>query len=211
MNHDPNELAVVNDIENKSTPIEAPKTEVQTGDSENQPVIPTVEELNARPAQFNSEQTPMGVDPDAPYGRNKDGSPAKKRGRKAPTSGDLFDRLDSVTPSTASQARPLPNAARSAIVTDYRPVASLATGLFIAVPQMFLGADWAPEDAASEKIIADAFYNYFRAKGISEMSPELALGIALGSHAVSRINKPTVKGRIAQGVEWIKSTIKRRR
>lgn len=214
MNLDPNELTVIDDTEKQSTANEGSKETPPIDDSENQPIIPTVAELNApkpvHSGQFNDAIPPnQGVDAEAPYGRNKDGTPAKKRGRKGSSNGDQFDRLDSVTVSTPSrtpQARGLPS---PAIVTDYRPIASLATGLWIGIPQLIFGEDWKASES-DEKLIADAFYNYFRAKGITEMSPELGLGLALGSYVVVRINKPTVKSRILSGVEWIKSKITRR-
>lgn len=208
MNHDPNELVVISDVEKQTAPIEPVSNAPQVGGSEDQPIIPTIEDLNAKSAVFNDPPN-LGVDADAPYGRNKDGSPAKKRGRKTLTGGDLFERLDSVTPSTQSQAHRLPSGSKPVIVTDYRPVANLATGLWIGIPQIFFGEDWKPENEGQEKVIAEAFHSYFRAKGIAEMSPEIGLYLALGSYTIVRINKPTVKSRLESGVAWLKSRFKR--
>lgn len=195
MNTDPNEIEVIKDV-------------VENADE--QPIIPTLEDLSPPPIQSVPADPPIqGVDPEAPYGRNKDGSPARKRGRKTGSADGQFARLDSVTESSQSQAHRLPKGIKSGIVTDYRPIANLATGLWIGIPQIIFGEDWKAENEGQEKVIADAFHNYFKAKGITEISPEIALSLALGSYAIVRVNKPTVKNRIESGVAWLKAKIKR--
>lgn len=195
MQTDPNALAVDDDV----TPaIEQPIPEI-----EKEPVIPTLDELNPpKTVEFNDAAN--GVDPDAPYGRNKDGTPAKKRGRKSGTTGDLFDRLDSVTESTQRRQTFQQSVKSTSIALDYRPIASFATGLWFGIPQMFFGDDWKPE-SADEPIIAKAFYDYFKAKGIAEVSPELGLVLALSSYTIVRVNKPTVKSRLSSWFAWAKS------
>lgn len=189
MNSDPNNLTVEDD----TVPIEN-----LIAATEEQPVIPTVEELTSHAVPKN------GIDGDAPYGRNKDGTPAKKRGRKAGTTADLFDRLDSVTPSTPSHKGSPPIGQGVPIAWDYRPIANFATGLWFGIPTMIFGDDWKPEPA-DEPIISKAFYDYFKAKGIAEVSPELGLGLALLSYTVVRVNKPTVHTRLQSIFAWIKT------
>ena len=190
MKTDPNSLDVVND----AAPIKAP---IET--EENQPIIPTVEELQTPPE--------ASIDSEAPYGRNKDGTPAKKRGRKVLTpgeSGDLFARLDSVTPSTASR-KPLPRDKTGAsIVTDYQALGETAANLWFNVPQIFFGADWAPKPE-EVPVVARGFRDYFKAQGIQELSPTLSLCLVLGAYTLERANKPTVQSKLQSMFAWIKS------
>lgn len=183
---DPNELIVENDVPTIA-PVEVP-------------IIPTAEELAPLTPAFN-DAAPE-IDPDAPYGRKADGTPAKKRGRKSPNeSGDLFDRLDSVTQSTLRPQREKPIPTVQTIATDYRPVANLAAGLWFGVPQVFLGEDWKPEKD-DEPLIAKAFHDYFKAKGIAEIDPGVALLLVLGSYTAVRVNRPTIKERVSK---WFQS------
>lgn len=176
------------------------------------PNVPTQDEMTDPP--INLEATI-----DAPYGFNKDGTPAKKRGRKAAGSTSdqtpLFDRLDSVT-----QARPLTGAKRAekptrpvipspqAIATDYRVMGETAANVWFNVGEMAFGEDWQPEPKEPE-MIASAFKDYFQAKEIKAIDPTIVLFIALGGYTVKRLNKPTMKSRVAGIGQWLKSKIKR--
>ena len=207
--NNPNALQVETD---DTPPIEQPKPEEQKESPDDQPIIPSLDELKPpTAATFNDapdSTAPYGRDamgtPLAPYGLKADGTPAKKRGRKTEGTSDQFERLDSVTPSTASRRTNPTKANGVPIAVDYRPLANLATGLWFGVPVMFLGDDWKPEPS-DEPVISKAFYDYFKAKGISEMSPELGLAVALGGYTLVRLPRPTVKTRLGSFVSWLKT------
>ena len=181
-------------------PIVAPIDE-----TEEQPVIPTIAELNppVNPV-FND------VDLAAPYGYNKDGTPAKKRGRKAGTTGELFDRLDSVTESTPSRKPMRSTGVPPPIAVDYRPVASLASGLWFGIPQLVFGKDWEPDENELREI-PKLFHEYFKAKGIDSISPEWGLGLGLLAYTGNKISKPTVATKLDSMFAWIKTKLRFKR
>lgn len=199
---DPNKLDVVGDVPSNDPPQNDPAQ--LPSSNEDDPIIPTPEQLNApitpepSTGQFN--------DVEAPYGRNKDGSPAKKRGRKTPTKDEHFDRLDSVTQNAPRPVKSSQPVQTAAIVTDYRAIAETAANLWFNLPQLILGEDWAP---APEEVkpVAKGFQDYFQAKGISQLDPTISLALILGTYAVVRVTKPTIKTRIQSGVAWLKSKI----
>lgn len=192
---DPNELNVENDL---------PVTDAPVIQSQIEPVIPAAEELNSTPAP--SVMNDPGPDLDAPYGRNKDGSPAKKRGRKGGTQDDLFERLDSVTPNPPRPQKIAQSASPAVIVADYQAIAETAANLFFNVPQMLFGEDWEPEKHEVPPVVK-GFKDYVSSKGITQLDPTLALCLILGSYTVGKINKPTVRTRFQSITDWIKSKV----
>lgn len=207
--------AVLPEPPQTETPIDdSPKIDAQTDE-------PSIDRLNLPNVPTQDEVDPPidNVAPvEAPYGFNKDGTPAKKRGRKAGSTGDqtpLFDRLDSVT-----QARPLPRAKSAekssqpvipspqAIATDYRVMGETAANVWFNVGEMAFGEDWQPEPNEPQ-MIAGAFRDYFQAKEIKAIDPTIVLLIALGGYTVKRLNKPTLRNRLGGIVTWIKNKVKR--
>ena len=154
------------------------------------------------------------IDPEAPYGRNKDGTPAKKRGRKG---GDTSSRLDSVTPApprVKPQAPPTPNI--SAIVVppsipvDYDALGGVVANLWFNGGVMILGTEWEPDTARGEHVtVKNAFRDYFKSKSITELDPGLMLFVTLSSYALARVQKPTIQERTRSMWTWIKTKIKR--
>ena len=211
---DPNSLDVIDDTPTPETAIsDVVDPQPKIDESNEAPVIPTAAELNApTQAQFNDQ----GPDPEAPLGRNKDGTPTKKRGRKKPGeegyNGDLFDRLDSVTQTTErSQSRPA-MVTPQAIAANYRQLGETAANLWFNVPQILLGEDWKPEPA-EVPMVAKGFQDYFKAKGVTELDPTLSLALILGTYTLARVNKPSVQTRLQSLMTWAKgktSWLKRR-
>ena len=216
MKTDPNILVVENDdtsndINKNDDSQTSPQNEPPIVEAAIEPDVliathfPSAADLEARPhARASNMESADDEDSLAPYGRNKDGTPAKKRGRKIASGDDLFQRLDSVTPAPPRKnaSSTMPNAA--AIAIDYRSLANTATGLWFGVPQMLFGEDWKPEPA-EEPVVAKAFHDYLKAKNIVDIDPTLALCLVLGSYTIARVNKPTVKSRLQSMFGWMKA------
>ncbi len=85
------------------------------------------------------------------------------------------------------------------------PEAAGATcaGLYIMIGGLILGEDFAPEDTNEFTILADAFADYCRAKGVDDFPPGLALTMACGMYAAKRLPKPRVQTRVAAMIGWV--------
>lgn len=201
-------------VQNEPPIIEAPNNEDDTtainAERLEMPIVPTQDEVDP--------PIDTAAPVEAPYGFNKDGTPAKKRGRKALTGADqtpLFERLDSVTQAPPlTRGKSAEKATRpviptpQAIATDYKAMGETAANVWFNVGTMAFGEDWVP-DSTEPQMIAGAFRDYFQAKEIKVIDPTIVLLIALGGYTVKRLNKPTMKSRVAGIAQWLKSKIKR--
>lgn len=164
------------------------------------------------PDDFELTNSPA-IDPEAPYGRNKDGTPAKKRGRKGGS--EAASRLDSVTPAPPRvklppTAAPLTQAIAPSIPIDYDAMGGQVANLWFNGGVMLLGEEWAPNTQAGEHVaVKNAFRDYFKAKNATELDPGVILFITLASYTAARIQKPTIKSRVTGGWLWLKSKVKR--
>lgn len=155
------------------------------------------------------------IDPEAPYGRKKDGTPAKRRGAKPKA--EQAERLNSVTPAPALPqgnfgVRPPQKAmpVLAAVATDYQAMGHTAANLWFNVGEMLFGEDWRPTEP-EVRPIGVAFTDYFRAKEVKQFDPGIILLIALGSYSIARANKPTVRSKLAGLTQWLKNKIPGRR
>lgn len=190
---DPNNPPINDDVKK-------PEIETQANVEQEKSVIPSVLEIKAE----------LNGSIDAPYGYKKDGTPAKKRGRKPD---DLFDTaqtdaLDSVTPAPPRRQQSPPKITTPVIVTDYRALGRTAAAVFFVSGELILGQEWAPDSPTEGDSIAGAFSRYFEASGIQELSPGLMLTLTLGSYSVARMQRPVIKTKIQKATEWITSKLK---
>lgn len=156
-----------------------------------------------------SEHPTGSEDELAPYGRRADGTPRQKPGRKS-ASAQTDARLESVTPAPPRVTRAIPMAAPApiAVSVDYKALGETAATLWFNVPQPLLGEEWGPNDS-EPRLIADAFTRYFKATGVNDIPPGMALVLVLTSYTMARMTKPTIKDRFVMGWKWISSKIKR--
>lgn len=185
---------------------EAPET--VAGDAP-PPVLTTVEP--AEPVAPADE-----IDPAAPYGRKADGTPKAKPGRKSASeqTGEeeraTHARVESVTQAPPRVKRAPTIAPAPSVAVDYQALGRTAANLWFNVGQIPFGDDWAPNTAQGEhEIVAGGFRDYFKAKNVTEIDPTVSLCLILGSYALARVNKPTVKERIKGAWLWVKTKIKR--
>lgn len=161
-----------------------------------------------------SGDLPGDVDPEAPFGRRKDGSPAAKRGRK-PKGEAERERLLSVgaaPPRPAPAPVPVSMPAPSAIAVNYRALGRTYASLWFSVGELVFGGEWAPNppdpkvpgDRGEAELIAHTFEEWARAKNQTALDPTVALVVTLGSYALGRLTRPTIRQRITGAYEWVK-------
>lgn len=124
----------------------------------------------------------------------KDGSYAKKRGRKAGAHG--------AQPASDSILAP---ASEVGISAD---LAAAHTANLIFNCAIMIGGEeeWQPskEEAQGMK---KAFKDYYDLKGVPNVPPLAGIILAVGMYALPRLNKPTTRDKIGQAWYWIKSKI----
>ena len=96
--------------------------------------------------------------------------PGRKKGPAGPASG--------ATPNSTSGSVPPTGAARKGESEDYRALALLAVEQIVGLSQLLLGPDWRPREAEGwneAQGMVDAWENWLREKGVSEISPTAML------------------------------------
>jgi hypothetical protein len=132
------------------------------------------------------------VDADGRPRIKADGTYARKRGRKA----------------GASSARTPVEAVSAARVDPADVAACQAANLVINGCTMAFGPAWAasPGEAAG---MQGAFKDYFAARGVPSMPPEIGLAVVLLAYAAPRIDQEKAKGKIALAWQWLKMRLKK--
>ena len=129
----------------------------------------------------------------APHGLRKDGTPAKKRGRKPGQVNDATDTSSAPAPAPAPMVSPV----------DYAQMARQLTNLQLNIAVNALGPDWKPNEEAGEaKQICAAWESYLRAKNVAQLSPEMLLLVVQSCYVLPRLPKPETKSRIRRFIEW---------
>lgn len=98
---------------------------------------------------------------------------------------------------------------QSELSVDVAHASMAVTALFITGGQMFFGEEWKPESEAEQNALNKAFYDYFKAKGLGDLPPGVALACALGMYTSKRLAKPTTSQRISYALGWITGKIGR--
>lgn len=150
-----------------------------------------------------------GSTPEAPYGFKSNGEPRKDpRGRKSKQRATV-DPL-SVTPNPRPRQSNAPIAAPTAIAVDYDALGKMAANAWFGAGVVIFGREWEPSTEAGEHVaVKDAFRDYFQAKQIQRIDPGVQLAIVLGSYSLVRVQRPTIRQRLAKGWEWIRTKLRR--
>jgi hypothetical protein len=128
-------------------------------------------------------------------GRNR-GKLRRKSGAKQPT-------------PTVSTTVPGPGAE----VKDYHGTARVTVESFTTLARLLLGEEWAlvKDPTYDEKAaLTDAWEGYFKARGISDIPPELLLSVTMVGYVGPRLTLPATKGRLARAREWVRVKVFRR-
>lgn len=145
--------------------------------------------------------------PDGKPAFTASGNFAKKRGRKAgqSTVGSLGD-----APKTGNQK----DAPPGRVIMDHATLGQVAAGMTVQVAMVLGGPDMAPgknvlTGESDELVLTRAYRDYFIATNRNDLPPALALAFAVGSYAVPKMNKPSVKDRLVFVGKSVMSGVKK--
>jgi hypothetical protein len=94
------------------------------------------------------------------------------------------------------------------VPVDHQALGEQAANLWFGVGGLIFGQDWAPDEKAGEPaMVAGAFRDYFRSKGVVEIPASWGLWLVLGSYTAARITRPTVRQRIGGIGTWLKQKV----
>lgn len=86
-----------------------------------------------------------------------------------------------------------------------RLAAQTAAAIYINTGVVTFGPEWLPDRAANEQEgLSEAFYQYLKAKGITDIPPGLALAIALSGYAAKRMYMPQTQTKMQRFILWVK-------
>lgn len=153
-------------------------------------------------ADLNSILAGHGTSLDAPSAVpqkfNRDGTPAKKRGRKPGQRNTPAPEADpAVAPGTAPDA---PEEKISSLAAS-RVAANLTINLGVIVCGPEIGR---PVDDKEAKMLQIAYKDYFDTKGVPNLPPEIGLAIAVMGYFAPRLAHPTMTEKI--GILWSRIT-----
>lgn len=137
--------------------------------------------------------------------RRADGSYALKRGRKAGQTSNLPPKTPGATSATA--AAPVVDTGPVKIAPDEaaRQSANLIVNLAVWICGEEIGK---PQDKAEAEGLKISFVNYYEARGVPNIPPELGLIAALGSYIVPRFRaSEKARGLIERAVIYVKSKL----
>lgn len=157
------------------------------------------------PSEFEKQPDPPAPAPEL----NADGTPKRKRGRPRKDEARPVDPL-SVTPNPRPRQSVPPIAQPSAIAVDYDALGKMAANAWFGAGVVIFGREWEPNMSDGEHVaVKDAFRDYFQAKQIQRIDPGVQLAIVLGSYSLVRVQRPTIKDRLAKAWAWTKNRLRR--
>lgn len=126
--------------------------------------------------------------------------------RRQPAAG----RAESAAPASGSFVAPdAPAAPPPAPADQFEAAGAAATAALIAVGVTAFGDEWIPRKGEPENL-QGAFAAYFRAKGVADVPPGLALAIAVLGYAGPRFTQPETLTRLQKFKLWLASLRARR-
>ena len=147
------------------------------------------------------DPTIHAVGPDGKPRLRRDGSLAKKRGRKAGGSQAPIQSTVTVDPAN-------PLAGQAQISNDQ--AAKMLCGMAVAGFQLLLGPEWDVENQGEAKALIDGTRAYLEATGGMDMSPSVGLLFTWGGYSLPRLGKPETLSRFARFRAWMVSMVRRK-
>ena len=146
--------------------------------------VGSVADMVAHVAEANDGFDPLlhAVNPDGTPKRKVDGSYAMKRGRKS-----------GAAPSTSS-----PVAAAQEVTINTDEAARQSCNMLINGAVLLFGEQFEPRDKAEADGLKTSFKNYFDARGVPNVPPEVGLAVALLAYSLPRITHEKTVSRFGQ-------------
>lgn len=140
------------------------------------------------------------ANPDGTPKTKADGSLARKRGRKPGQTSPL--------PAPGQKKAPLTCEATPARISPDE-AARQAANLVINGAVWICGEEiGVPKDKAESEGLLFSFKNYFTARGVPDIPPEIGLALGLASYIIPRLREVEKKeGKISRAVNWVKFKI----
>jgi len=143
---------------------------------------------------------------------SKNGLLCRKPGRtKTKTRSRVF-----TGPQPAGEGAAAPEAMPGTEAHHYAAAGNAMAQTIFAIGVALGGEEWQP--AKNEALglnesdqMAAAWADYFRAKGVVDIPPGMAVGIACASYALPRLAMPKTRGRLGRLVDWFKRRKGKRR
>lgn len=142
---------------------------------------------------------------------NRDGTPKvtgdgllwRKPGKRPAKSKSVIFRggPDQGTGTDESGHQPQPGTESA----HYQAAGAVMAETIFSIGQMFMGREWAPvqtEGMDERAAMADAWAQYFRAKGIHDIPPGVAVSIAMASYALPRLALESTRTKMGRMRSW---------
>jgi len=117
---------------------------------------------------------------------NKDGTPAKKRGRKP---GQVAKQQSFIAEKPAVSTKNIETPAPLFVGEKHRQTGEVSAHLFVTVAQLVGGEEFAAE-SDEKAILAESFSRYYAVKNIEDIPPGAALTLTMLGYVAKRWNKP---------------------
>ncbi len=141
---------------------------------------------------------------------NKDGSLAKKRGRK----GGAVNEAQIQAPQNATAQSPPTIQAQAPV--NHKVIAQQYAHIFFIAGYSLFGSDWLPDDTQEKQVVEKSIQTYVEANNVEAMSPGIGLLLTLGAYSVKKAQKPTIKEKLSSmfasvkpAIAWIRSKMNR--
>jgi hypothetical protein len=140
-------------------------------------MVGTVGDMVSEVSEAHAGFDPLvhAVNPDGTPKRKVDGSYAMKRGRKS-----------GVLPSSNSTTAPQAQVAQTPTI-NVDEASRQSCNMLINGAVLLFGEQWAPQDKEEAKGLQISFKNYFEARGVPNVPPEVGLVVAVLAYSLPRI------------------------
>ena len=86
-----------------------------------------------------------------------------------------------------------------------RATSKVVANTLINVCSVVGGEEWRPieqKGASEREMLEEAFFEYFKAKGVDDIPPSLGLGIAISAYAIPRFTMPVTRSKLGRLKDW---------